>query len=72
MIQEATQLQKSGDLSALALKTSLDEARSVAALAMAATDAVNDENRVSRTLFINNMFIYGSLCCLLFIYLVEN
>ncbi|KAJ0174149.1 hypothetical protein K1T71_010295 [Dendrolimus kikuchii] len=51
MIQEATQLQKSGDLSALALKSSLDEARNVASIAMAATDAVNDHSRV--TTFMN-------------------
>lgn len=43
MLCEAANFQKSADLSALALKTSLDEARAVAIRAMDVND-INDDN----------------------------
>lgn len=41
MLIEAVSLQKSGDMSALALKTSLEEAKTVASKAMTVSDGVN-------------------------------
>lgn len=52
MIKEAADLQKTADMSALALKSSLEEAKSVADRTMTSTDGLSDNDRV-RILYIN-------------------
>ncbi|XP_059060932.1 RING finger protein nhl-1-like [Achroia grisella] len=51
LVKELTELQKSGDLSALALNTSLDEAKTVATQVIASKETGNDINKV--TTFMN-------------------
>lgn len=47
LLKEATDLQKSGDMTALALKSSLEEAIAVATKAMADKTSNNDKDQVS-------------------------
>ena len=47
LLKKAMDLQKSGDMSALALKASLDEARNVATLEMSAKEYTEDTDRVT-------------------------
>ncbi|XP_004933397.1 RING finger protein nhl-1 [Bombyx mori] len=53
MLIEAVSLQKSGDMSALALKTSLEEAKTVASKAMTVSDGVNIDGEQQVTTFMN-------------------
>lgn len=47
MLLEAANLQKSSEMSALALQTSIEEAKSVASKAMESSSSDNDNDRVS-------------------------
>lgn len=49
ILKETIDLQKTGDMSALALKTSLNEARSVASRAMNATEDAKDAKQVQNS-----------------------
>lgn len=51
MLMEAANLQKSSEISALALQASLDEARAVAIRAMESSGSSNDNERVNTYLY---------------------
>lgn len=69
LIKEASELRKTGDMSALALQSSLREAREVAMKEMNSKDAIDDNDKVSG---LNNRIKHSLRCQLFFFFIKKN